>query len=678
VNCISVRFRFVALLGVFLAAIAVGRAAESAEFPAELRRTRPVDDIGRAVVYTINESIVAPAELELARRTGSDVLIRGWFKWHDAPQFGRYAGLVPQAHAMGALFGGGITCSALYDGENGLSEAQVRDFATRDAEGRLVDAWNTPGCRHGTLSNPAYLEYLLSWCKQQIDAGADYLFMDEIDAALHAHEGFDDYAIADFRAFLLDRHGRQGWTPTDARWRETFQIDLSDARTTADGTMNAFAYRGYLAAHGLTATPNAPTNPLAASWQDFRQHRDQRAWKWLREAIRAHAAAQGRHVLLSGNGLARGVDLQVLGVWGHWRAHEGRVDLSDNQIHHWASTVVAGHELAGRRVPVVFFHDWGFGGFPWMQVPPEDRRLWMRVRGAEIYAAGAFFAFPVLGPFGNDCRNDGTLAEVVRQSEFYHRHASLYLDAELLGFEPLDADQPDVSLALWRQPSSESLALHVINRRARDGQPVVRDVKVRVPVAALPKQLRLVSPDWPDERTARAAIVDGRLEVSIPQLEAYTVAILSFDRLPTVALGGRRFAVEPRWARPERSEFAVGDGGRIERADMLPGILQGMLHPPMRNPPTFEVDMPDGGSLRIGLRSVSTLGAKLQWRVDGQVRQTIDVADRDGKNDAMAGELNDTLTFAIPPGRHRLTLDNVGPDWVSIAWYAIDGKIAPR
>ena len=413
------------------------------DFPAALRRARPVQDIRQAVVYTINETILSDDGIDLARKTGSDVLIRGWFKWGTAPDFAKLAPVVHKAHAMGALFGGGITCSALYHGESGLTEKQVLDMATRGPAGQLIDAWGEPNCRHGTLSNPAYLEYLLSSCKRQIDAGADVLFMDEINAALQADEGFDDYSVADFRKFLLDRYGKQGWTPDrrpmaerlqDRSGRSAHRARRDDADVPLPGVSEV--------AWTVATTPHAAANPLAADWHVFRDDRDDRAWKWLTDAIRAYAAAKGRHVLINGNGLARYVDLQVLGVWENWRTKDGRIDLSESQIDQWGSTVAAGWGMAGRKVPVVLFHDWGFGGFPWMEVPPEDRRLWIRVRGAEIYAAGGFFAFPVHGPSGNDARQDGTLAEIARQSQFYHEHQDLYLDAELLGFEPLETSEP--------------------------------------------------------------------------------------------------------------------------------------------------------------------------------------------------------------------------------------------
>lgn len=646
------------------------------DFPADVRHAVPVQDIRKAVVYTINETILSDDGVDLARKTGSDVLIRGWFKWSTAPDFTRLAALVPKGHAMGALFGGGITCSALYHGESGLSEKQVLDMATRGPEGQLIDAWGEPNCRHGTLSNPAYLEFLLSSCKRQIDAGADVLFMDEINAALQADEGFDDYSVADFRKFLLDRYGKQGWAGDDARWQSVFKIDLNDSSVAPDRTVKTFQYRTWLKSRGLSKTPHATANPLAPEWHAFRNDRDNRAWKWLTDAIRAYAAAKGHRVLINANGLARYVDLQVLGVWGNWRTKEGRIDLSESQLDPWGSTVAVGWGMAGRKVPVVLFHDWGFGGFPWMEVPPEDRRLWIRVRGAEIYAAGGFFAFPVHGPYGNNARQDGTLAEVARQSRFYHQHQELYLDAELLGFEPLETNTPDLSLALWRRRSPPSLILHAINRRIEDGNLKRRGpVAITLPTGCVPRSVCVVSPDWEGKRRGACRAAGGKLTVTLPELEAYSVATLTYDQVPEVTLSGRRIVPSCQWARPARSEFVVREGGLVQDQWALPGMLQGKLHQHLRNPPTFILNMPKGGSLQVHVLGVATLGARLQGQVDGRVEKVIDLPDRDGKNDGTAKEYDRTFEFTIPPGRHRFTLDNVGGDWACIGWYAFTGEM---
>jgi hypothetical protein len=602
------------------------------DFPAALRRAQPVTNISEAIVYSVHETMDSDAGIRAAAKAGSDCWIRAWFKWHTARDYTPLADMPVKAHALGALFGGGITCSALYDSENGLTEAQVLDMATRGPDGKLVDAWGERNCRHGTLSNPAYLDYLLSWCRQQIDAGADYLFMDEINAALQADEGFDDYSMRDYRAWLQKR--------------------------------------------GLAFKPPA-AHHAPSEWHAFRRDRDDRAWKLLTDAIRTYAANKGRRVLISGNGLARYVDMQVLGVWGLWRVKDGAVDLSDNQIQDWAATVASGRALAGARVPVVFFHDWGFDGFPWMKASPPDRELWMRVRGAEIYAAGAFFAFPVHGPSGDDALRDGSIHEIARQSAFYHRNKSLYLDTRVLGFEPIETDAPLLSTALWRRDNSPALLLHVINRQAKNSKPVPREnVTIKLPVTQTPKAVRIVSPDWDGERQGEARVENGRLVVTLPLLEAYAVAILDYDRLPEAKLSSPRAVPVAEWSRPERSEFIVEPDGAIRDAWALPAYLQGNLHAELREPPVFLVNMPHGGKLNVHVRAVAKLGAKLECIVDDGLAQTTDLPDLDGKNDAHAPEYDKTFEFTVPSGRHRVTLRNVGGDWAFVSWYAFTGEIA--
>jgi hypothetical protein len=602
------------------------------DFPAALRRQQPITDIRDAVVYTVHETMDSDHGTRAGAKAGSDCWIRAWFKWNHARDYAAMADLPKKAHALGALFGGGITCSALYHGENGLTEAQVLDMATRGPDSQLVDAWGERKCRHGTLSNHAYLEYLFSWCRRQIDAGADYLFMDEINAALQKDEGFDDYSLRDYRAWLEKR--------------------------------------------GLAYKPPAPGKP-PAEWHTFRRDRDDGAWKWLCNAIRSYAAGKGRRVLISGNGLARYVDLQVLGVWGLWRVKDAAVDLSENQINDWASTVTAGRAMAGARVPVVFFHDWGFNGFPWMEVSPADRDLWMRVRGAEIYAAGAFFAFPVHGPMGNDALRDGGIHEIARQTAFYQRNKALYLNTRVLGFEPIETDAPLLSTALWRRDEPPALLLHVINRQAKNSQPTRREnVTIKLPAAAAPKAVRIVSPDWDGERRGTARVEDGRVIVTLPSLDAYAVAILDYATLPDVKLSSPRTVPTAQWGRPECSEFVVEADGAIRDAWALPAFLQGNLHSGLREPPVFLVNLPRGGKLDVHVRAVATLGAKLECFVDGALTRTVDLPDLDRKNDSGAREYDKTFEFDIPPGRHHVTLRNSGGDWAFVAWYAFAGEIA--
>lgn len=642
----------------------------------------PLPDLNQAVVYTMAEPTDTDRKLDQALQAGSEVLVRGWFKWHNAFRIGPLGPLTAAAHARGALFGGGITCSALYDGENGLTRAQVEALATRGPAGQILDAWGQRGIRHGSLSNPAYLDYLFRWCREQIDAGVDYLFMDEANAALGAQEGYDAASLADFRRYLMTECPQtRGWSAADPRWKSQWKIDGADRALCPDGTMASFDYRGWLRARKLLENPNQAGNTLLPLWRQFRLWRDDRAWRALVGRIRAYAAEHGRRVMISGNGLAKYVDLQVLGVWGQWSTKDNHIDLGENRIPTWHATVQRGRAMAGRRVPVVLFHDWGFGTppFPWLAVPPGEREVWMRTGGAEIYAAGAFFAFPVLGPMGCDAGRDGTLPAIARQTAFYRAQRDLYLKADYLGSEALKSATANLSLAVWARPDRRTLILHAVNRSVVAGELKPRQgVTVSLPLGRVPVRASVISPDFAGERPAACRLADGRLELALGDLAAYDVAVLSFDREVAVdALRDpSRTMTNNRWQAAQRSEFRVLEGGAIEDADDLNGMLQGKLHQELRNPPTFLVNAASAGKFSLHVRNVATLGARLEWRVDGQSVQTVDLPDLDHQNGDNAHEYDKVYSFPIPAGRHKLTLDNVGGDWANINWVALEGGFA--
>jgi hypothetical protein len=248
-------------------------------------------------------------------------------------------------------------------------------------------------------------------------------------------------------------------------------------------------------------------------WRQFRRWRDDRAWKTLTDRIRAYAQENNRTILISGNSLAKYVDLQVLGVWGAWTTSNGHIDLSGSQLSDWRSLVQRGRILAGKRVPVTL-----------------DR-----------------------------------------------------LDAYSV------------------------VTLHY---------------------EAVPDLFRLRDP----------------------------------ARTPTAHL----------WERAVINEFRVRADGQIEDADELVGYLQGNLHPQLRNPPTFLVNAANPGTLVVHVRGVATLGARLEYRVDGTTKQVIKLPDRDHRNDAHAPEYDQDFRFAIPAGAHRLTLDNTGGDWAFVTWLAFE------
>jgi hypothetical protein len=164
--------------------------------------------------------------------------------------------------------------------------------------------------------------------------------------------------------------------------------------------------------------------------------------------------------------------------------------------------------------------------------------------------------------------------------------------------------------------------------------------------------------------------------VSIPELEAYAVAILDYDAVPALAMTAPRIVPAKRWERPEKNEFVVEKGGAVRDAWALNGFLQGQLHAQLCNPPTFVVNMPQGGALQVHVRAVATQGARLEGLVDDQLAKTVELPDRDGKNDGAAREYDQTYAFPIPAGKHRVTIRNTGGDWLTVDWYAFDGDVA--
>jgi hypothetical protein len=129
------------------------------------------------------------------------------------------------------------------------------------------------------------------------------------------------------------------------------------------------------------------------------------------------------------------------------------------------------------------------------------------------------------------------------------------------------------------------------------------------------------------------------------------------------------------WSRPIKSEFQVNDDGTVNDNMNLIGFFQGMLHPEMRNPPTFSVNAGKDASIGVHVQAVAMAGARLQIRVDGKTVRTFDIPDRDGKNDGLAPEYDTTFSCPIPIGRHRVTVDNIGGDWATVTWYEFPGMV---
>ena len=112
-------------------------------------------------------------------------------------------------------------------------------------------------------------------------------------------------------------------------------------------------------------------------------------------------------------------------------------------------------------------------------------------------------------------------------------------------------------------------------------------------------------------------------------------------------------------------------------APRLARVQQGVgNHPNLHNPVTFETDLPRPTRLVVEVGDVSGYGgAALRIVRDGKTVVERSFADPDGDRDTAtlkgyAGE----FAVEIPAGRHRVTVENPGPDWF-VAGYRLVGAL---
>lgn len=653
----------------------------------------PAKELSECIVWTLNQTPAEPQvdtreEAELAASVPSDFLMRAWFKWRDAHDYQKARFVIPIAKSGGALFGGGTTVSALYRGENGISPAQFRRMATRDPFGHIFPAWGKPEIAHGAIASREYLDYVLRWCYGQIEAGVDGLFMDEISAAYGPFEGYDDASMVQFAQWLKRKYcDGKGWRPDDRRWREKFGIDLSDREICPDGTIGRFNYRAYLVKRGMACDPLAKDNPLAPEWGrgwwdkgTFCEWRMDQAWRYLCDHIRERARAVGRRVYIHANGLAKYVDFQVVGMGPNWLGARDGMSTAPSYLWRVRGLVAQGRKLVGRRVQVVFFHDWGFRGFPFGSLAPEQRMAWMKVYGPEFYAAGGIFCWPVtLAAQGTS----EELAFIRRYAGWYRRHGHWFLkgrpaDEGRVGI--VVANKPRLTIATWDVPEENLRLVHVINHNWQDGIVAVEGCELQIPSGHAPKSVFVDSPEMPAAQPVRAQVRDDLVHVRLPRFEGYCVVGLRYDKLPApeeLPAPATVIATRVYWARPARSRFVIRADGSVEGVEDLCRYVQGRLHPDLRNSPVFVVDLRRPARFGVHVNSVAQMGAVLELHLDGRRALQAPLPDTDGQNDGAAGEYDQDFWINVPPGKHEIAVRNPGGDWLSVDYYIVVAQPRP-
>ncbi|HVZ80206.1 MAG TPA: hypothetical protein VHE12_05305, partial [bacterium] len=458
---------------------------------------------------------------------------------------------VDQCHAGHIRFIGGTTATVLFADE--FSPDDFDRIACRDASGKIVPHDNiVPGAHRGSLASPEYRDYLVNIGKVQIDGGVDGIFFDEVDQDYQGehydnNEGFDDYHLADFNAYLLAKY------PAGTDFGKLFGMKPGNMlrRDLPPGDLRRnFNYLRYLADNGWTNSPLSPANPLAQEWgRTYDDHVEPGAksftaaaepYRYFGEIVRKlkdYAQEKyGRKLLITGNGILPNVDFESIGLWDY--NHDG-----DNGSMADYTPVIDGHlngkvslqsvfrrfraqsKLLAPGAPVVLFIDWPTPTLNrYTALPQKEREDYWRLYAAEAYANGIFYAFHLKTATGEPTADQqGMMPFFKSYTAFYRSHAALYHQVE-----PSDKEAacslPGAMVSVME--GKGRVLVHLVNHNYDKGFQEQRNVLVTVPLDASPKTVTWASPDRSSDQPLKYSYSDRKLKVVLPSLEAYSVLVI--------------------------------------------------------------------------------------------------------------------------------------------------------
>jgi hypothetical protein len=496
-----------------------------------------------------------------------DMNIRAWQRWDTGgTTVADYdAQYVTDCHARHVAFVGGTTATALFKDEG---RGAFEDWASRDANGNPVDhAAIISGLYRGTLANPAYRGYLVGIGKIQIDLGVDGLFFDELyggyqGATYDGNEGFDDYHLADFNAYLLSRYAGQDF---GALFGLTQDNTLHPDVAPGDLTHN-FNYRTYLASRGWSQRPLTRANPLAAAWGTGVQSDPRgptpgaptftdaaepyRYFRQMAAELRDYAQAKyGRPLWLTANGIWPLVDFQGVGLYDY--NHDGPggasvdyVPLTDDTLHLRGTSLQqafvalrARSQALAPGAPVVVFVDWPSGPMTRYQgLAASEKQDYWRMYAAEAYANGIFFAFFLADTTGDPtATQSGTMPLFQSLAAFYRAHASLYHGvAPSTAAVTTSLATATTSISVMDQATPARRLVHVVNHDYAAGFHMEPQFTVSIPSPLAPTRVTLATPDGASDGGANAdstlpfTYSGTSITVTVPSLLSYDVVVVTY------------------------------------------------------------------------------------------------------------------------------------------------------
>jgi hypothetical protein len=231
-----------------------------------------------------------------------------------------------------------------------------------------------------------------------------------------------------------------------------------------------------------------------------------------------------------------------MGVWDSWWVEGGRLNISPSYVQHWRDIKEYSMRNTGRDIPLIVFHDWGFG-MPFIdEIPPEDQILWLRVYAPEIFASGAVFAWPVSGG-GNLYKPAKAVLDTVRSLvKWYDYNRGLYINSSwngdsIVNMNGLAGVVKTVSEQYSPQQEIHRRIIHLINKNTDGYGNLVSESNFTIQArsSVQPLSVWAASPDFTGYQRLDFTFTEDGVNVNVKTLQAYTVVVLDYqsEEIPT-------------------------------------------------------------------------------------------------------------------------------------------------
>ena len=473
-----------------------------------------------------------------------EYVCRGFMDWgQPASDYVPHRAIVDRAHQNDILFEGGISFSPVRPRPGEMTAEYYDDLTTHTPAGRYVDPWENTSYRQGAIHNPRAIDwFLFSMARPQIEAGIDGLHVDEIEGSYPWRGlGFDNYAITEFRKWLLARYAARGWTETDRRWENELGVDLA----LHGGTMRQFDFIRHLQSKNLTDDIEVPhanmdhefrfqrEDTLGKLWGNawhekyagtFQFDSIERYWTGAVVRLKADAARiTGRDLIVNENmnWVARS-DVDYTMAHGDLVYHNerGEFDLSVSCAARIEEVKTCSRRRAG-DVPVVFFIDWGPNFSEMNFIPSGAVNTYICKLAAETAAAGTFFSLPINGG-GYNAASGGYLDTCRDLAAFFRREKRLFLPGSEFALHPMSGDRQLTVRAYQRNGNK---VVHLVNHATRAPEALLARRDELLSLELQPgNEIQAYSFEWPGCRDVTIINREGsQAQIVLPAFETYCV-----------------------------------------------------------------------------------------------------------------------------------------------------------